>query len=155
MLAACGTARRREASLLSMPEWPVGDVAAAPLGSALMDETREERAARFERDALQYLDPLYSAAMRMTRNPADAEDLVQETFAKAFAVFPPVHAGHQPQGVALPDPHQHLHQHLPQEAARTAAVGRRGHRGLAAGTGRVAHLERAEVGRGRGARAPA
>ena len=36
---------------------------------------------------MQYLDQLYSAAMRMTRNPADAEDLVQETFAKAFAAF--------------------------------------------------------------------
>ena len=34
-----------------------------------------------------YLDQLYSAALRMTRNPADAEDLVQETFAKAFASF--------------------------------------------------------------------
>ncbi len=45
------------------------------------------RAARFERDALQYLDQLYSAALRMTRNPSDAEDLVQETFAKAFAAF--------------------------------------------------------------------
>jgi RNA polymerase sigma-70 factor (ECF subfamily) len=36
---------------------------------------------------MQYLDQLYSAAMRMTRNPQDAEDLVQETFAKAFASF--------------------------------------------------------------------
>jgi RNA polymerase sigma-70 factor (ECF subfamily) len=45
------------------------------------------RAARFEADALQYLDQLYSAALRMTRNPADAEDLVQETFTKAFAAF--------------------------------------------------------------------
>ena len=34
-----------------------------------------------------YLDQLYSAAMRMTRNPADAEDLVQETFAKAYSAF--------------------------------------------------------------------
>ncbi len=34
-----------------------------------------------------YLDQLYSAAMRMTRNPTDAEDLVQETFAKAYAAF--------------------------------------------------------------------
>ncbi|WP_370023350.1 sigma-70 family RNA polymerase sigma factor [Planotetraspora sp. GP83] len=34
-----------------------------------------------------YLDQLYSAALRMTRNPADAEDLLQETFAKAFASF--------------------------------------------------------------------
>ena len=42
---------------------------------------------RFERDALQYLDQLYSGALRMTRNPADAEDLVQETFTKAYAAF--------------------------------------------------------------------
>ena len=47
----------------------------------------EERTARFERDAMVYLDQLYSAAMRMTRNPQDAEDLVQETYAKAFAAF--------------------------------------------------------------------
>jgi RNA polymerase sigma-70 factor, ECF subfamily len=51
------------------------------------DESDLDRSARFERDAMQYLDQLYSAAMRMTRNPADAEDLVQETFAKAFAAF--------------------------------------------------------------------
>jgi RNA polymerase sigma-70 factor (ECF subfamily) len=50
-------------------------------------ETEEERTARFERDALQYLDQLYSAALRMTRNPADAEDLVQETYAKAYGSF--------------------------------------------------------------------
>jgi len=50
-------------------------------------ETSEQRTARFERDALPYLDQLYSAALRMTRNPADAEDLVQETFVKAFAAF--------------------------------------------------------------------
>ncbi|HSE71911.1 MAG TPA: sigma-70 family RNA polymerase sigma factor [Nocardioidaceae bacterium] len=50
-------------------------------------ETDEQRSARFERDAMPYLDQLYSAAMRMTRNPQDAEDLVQETFAKAFASF--------------------------------------------------------------------
>jgi len=50
-------------------------------------ETEAERSARFERDAMPYLDQLYSAAMRMTRNPQDAEDLVQETFTKAFAAF--------------------------------------------------------------------
>src|SRR4051794_16102074 len=50
-------------------------------------ETPQERATRFERDALPFLDQLYSAAMRMTRNPQDAEDLVQETFAKAYGSF--------------------------------------------------------------------
>ncbi|AUG79600.1 RNA polymerase sigma factor [Kitasatospora sp. MMS16-BH015] len=50
-------------------------------------ETEEARRERFERDALGYLDPMYSAALRMTRNPADAEDLLQEAFAKAYASF--------------------------------------------------------------------
>ncbi len=51
------------------------------------EETIEERTARFERDALVFLDQLYSAGLRMTRNPHDAEDLVQETYAKAFSSF--------------------------------------------------------------------
>src|SRR5882724_9412766 len=56
-------------------------------GVGPVPETLEERGARFEEDVLPYLDQLYSAALRMTRNPADAEDLVQETFAKAYASF--------------------------------------------------------------------
>ena len=43
--------------------------------------------ADFERDALQYSRQLYSAAMRMARNTADAEDLVQETFLKAYRAY--------------------------------------------------------------------
>ena len=59
-----------------------------PISSATMTvESPERRTARFERDALPFLDQLYSAALRMTRNPADAEDLVQETFAKAYGSF--------------------------------------------------------------------
>ena len=50
-------------------------------------ETPQERSARFERDALPYLDQLYGAALRMARNAADAEDVVQEAYAKAFASF--------------------------------------------------------------------
>jgi RNA polymerase sigma-70 factor (ECF subfamily) len=50
-------------------------------------ERIEERRARFERDALPFVDQLYAAALRMTRNPADAEDLVQETFLKAYSAF--------------------------------------------------------------------
>lgn len=51
------------------------------------EEDASARAARFEEEALVHVDQLYSAALRMTRNPADAEDLVQETIAKAFAAF--------------------------------------------------------------------
>ncbi|WP_275689731.1 sigma-70 family RNA polymerase sigma factor [Actinotalea caeni] len=50
-------------------------------------ETALERDQRFEAEAMPLLDQLYGAALRMTRNPADAEDLVQETFAKAYAAF--------------------------------------------------------------------
>jgi RNA polymerase sigma-70 factor (ECF subfamily) len=64
---------------------PVDEPADQPVD--LATETEPERRARFERDALPFLDPLYSAAMRMTRNPSDAEDLVQETFAKAYGSF--------------------------------------------------------------------
>jgi len=41
----------------------------------------------FEEQAMPYIDQLYAAAMRMTRNPSDAQDLVQETFVKSFAAF--------------------------------------------------------------------
>ena len=41
----------------------------------------------FQEQALPYMDQLYAAAMRMTRNPSDAADLVQETFVKAFQAF--------------------------------------------------------------------
>jgi len=56
-------------------------------------ETQAQRSARFERDAMPMLDQLYAAALRMTRNPADAEDLVQETFLKAYAAFESFRAG--------------------------------------------------------------
>ena len=41
----------------------------------------------FEADAMQYAGQLYSAALRMTRNPADAEDVVQETYLKAYRAY--------------------------------------------------------------------
>ena len=50
-------------------------------------ETPRERKARFERDALIFTSALYGAALRYTKNPQDAEDLVQDTFAKAFNSF--------------------------------------------------------------------
>ncbi|MDD7384583.1 MAG: sigma-70 family RNA polymerase sigma factor [Actinomycetaceae bacterium] len=51
------------------------------------EESERDRTLRFQQEALPYLDQLYGAAMRLTRNQQDAEDLVQDTFAKAFAAF--------------------------------------------------------------------
>ena len=50
-------------------------------------EDDDDSRARFERDVLPQLSQLYPAALRMTRNPTDAEDLVQETSVKAYAAF--------------------------------------------------------------------
>jgi RNA polymerase sigma-70 factor (ECF subfamily) len=69
---------------------PTADKALAAEGGDVVDpatETDAERTARFERDAMVFLDQLYGAALRMTRNPSDAEDLVQDTYVKAFASF--------------------------------------------------------------------
>jgi len=65
---------------LESPE--AGDGAADP-----PPVTDAELASIFESEALAYLDQLYGTALRMTRNQADAEDLVQETYTKAFAAF--------------------------------------------------------------------
>src|SRR5690349_8766011 len=60
-----------------------GDVAAAEVVEPPPpQETDAELMARFERDAIPLLDQLYGGALRMTRNPADAEDLLQETMVK-------------------------------------------------------------------------
>ena len=85
-MSACTLAPRRTDgfSLFSAPHWPG---IASPVMSQPVTETVEDRNARFERDALQYIDQLYSAGLRMTRNRADAEDLVQETYAKAYGSF--------------------------------------------------------------------
>lgn len=50
-------------------------------------QNKRDLSALFESQAIPFMDQLYAAAMRMTRNPADASDLVQETFVKAFAAF--------------------------------------------------------------------
>ena len=59
--------------------------------SANSDQTELEE--RFARDALPLLNQLYGAAMKMTRNPQDAQDLVQETYLKAFSSFRTFTAG--------------------------------------------------------------
>jgi RNA polymerase sigma-70 factor (ECF subfamily) len=113
MLSGANRAEAERVSrLLAAPEWPAAEpspslptpsrtgrrrgvssadgrpVRAGRTGDLLVtEETAEQRNERFERDALPFLDQLYAAALRMTRNPADAEDLVQETFVKAYAAF--------------------------------------------------------------------
>ena len=53
----------------------------------LVKESAADRTNRFERDALAFTDQLYAAALRYTRNPDDARDLVQDTYLKAFTSF--------------------------------------------------------------------
>ena len=53
----------------------------------LATESVAERTARFERDAMQYTNQLYAAAIRYTKDPHNAQDLVQDTYAKAFTSF--------------------------------------------------------------------
>jgi len=62
-------------------DWAVMDTDDAPKPSPA--DTRR----LFEEQALPFMDQLYAAAMRMTRNPSDAADLVQETYVKAFQAF--------------------------------------------------------------------
>jgi RNA polymerase sigma-70 factor, ECF subfamily len=57
------------------------------MGRAEAASTSQELEARFEAEALPLLPGLYSAAFRLTRNAADAEDLVQETFLRAYRGF--------------------------------------------------------------------
>ena len=78
---------------------------------------------------MQYAPQLYSAAMRMTRNPADAEDLVQETYLSGVPQLRQVRGGHEPAGLAVPHPHQHLHQLVPGQAAPAAGDRPRRRRG--------------------------
>ena len=70
-----------ELALMSTPE-ASEPTATAPLPTDATDVRR-----LFEEQALPFMDQLYAAGMRMTRNPADASDLVQETYVKAFAAF--------------------------------------------------------------------
>ncbi len=55
--------------------------------SPVMTTEKPDNRALFEEQAMPFIDQLYGAGLRMTRNPADAQDLVQETFVKAFSAF--------------------------------------------------------------------
>ena len=68
---------------------PVGHVTGDPVRIADRDE-------RFERDVVPALRQLYGAALRLTRNHADAEDLVQETTTRAYAALHQLRPGTNP-----------------------------------------------------------
>ncbi len=51
------------------------------------EDLTPDRKAVFEHDVVPFMGQLYPAALRMTKNPTDAEDLVQETIAKAYVAF--------------------------------------------------------------------
>ena len=55
--------------------------------SSVPAQTDQDLLERFERDVLPMLPSLYGAALRMTRNPADAEDLLQDTTLRAYRGF--------------------------------------------------------------------
>lgn len=63
--------------------------------AAPTDEATDQlvRAAQFESEAMEYLNALYGGALRLTRNRADAEDLVQETYLKAYKSWHQFQAG--------------------------------------------------------------
>jgi RNA polymerase sigma-70 factor (ECF subfamily) len=102
LAAAARRAPRRRRRVSSKGSHACTTLGISPEGSAVPStetqsnarpESAAERAERFERDAMPLLDQLYSAALRMTRNPSDAEDLVQETYLKAYAAFESFRAG--------------------------------------------------------------
>src|SRR4029450_1272047 len=84
--------RRGRGSLLQ-PNGPAPELDSEADGSpsegsrAPSGETDEEREARFVADAIPLLDTIYAGALRLPRNPADAEDLVQETYLRAYNAF--------------------------------------------------------------------
>jgi RNA polymerase sigma-70 factor (ECF subfamily) len=59
----------------------------AGVGLKLMTSSASARSQLFEEQAMEHIDKLYAHAMRKTGNSADANDLVQETYLKAFAAF--------------------------------------------------------------------
>src|SRR5262249_40434701 len=62
-------------------------ISAAPPLPVRADANVDEHTSRFTAEAIPYMSRLYPAALRLTRNHCDAEDLIQETFAKAYVKF--------------------------------------------------------------------
>ena len=81
-----------------------------------------DRDERFEAEALPHLRSLYGTAYRMTRNAHDAEDLVQETFLRAYRAFDRYEPGHEHPRLAVHDPPSRADRRLPQGRPLAATV---------------------------------
>jgi RNA polymerase sigma-70 factor (ECF subfamily) len=55
--------------------------------ASMIDDTLDPMRDEFAKEALQHLDSLYGAALRLTRSESDAEDLVQDAFLKAYRFY--------------------------------------------------------------------
>ncbi len=75
--------------------------------------------------ALAYADGLHNFAYHLTRNAAEAQDLTQETYARALGAARPIQRRDEPQGVALSHPSQYVHR---SPSTRAAQAHRRGAR---------------------------
>ena len=122
----------------------VGARSAAP-------ETDAELTARFERDAIPLLDQLYGGALRMTRNPADAEDLLQETMVKAYAGFRSFREGTNLKAWLYRILTNTYINSYRKKQRQPVGVSDRGDHRLAAGGQRRAFLDRSALGGGGGA----
>ena len=94
-------------------------------GRRIANEARER--VRFEEEALGLSDQVYRVARGLVSSREEAEDLVQQTYERAFRSWQVVHAGHQPARLAAPDPHEPEHRPRPPAPApaRHAADGGR------------------------------
>jgi RNA polymerase sigma-70 factor (ECF subfamily) len=74
--------------VMTVTLWPMAsEIEVKTPAGLLAKESAVDRANRFTNDAMQYTNQLYAAALRYTKNPHDAQDLVQDTYAKAFTSF--------------------------------------------------------------------
>src|SRR5690606_32979168 len=69
--------------IMRFQEWR----AMPPCSGGRVSQTQPDRRALFEREALPLMEVLYGGALKLTRNPRDAEDLVQDTYWRAFERF--------------------------------------------------------------------